>query len=493
MGRLATRLGRRLLAGRRFVERLATRLGRRLEPRLEWSTAGLERGLASRLGVGLEWVARRLVGRVLGTGLGLGSRLGLEWLVGAYYRCKRWRAHCLGFDLDDRQLGCRTGRRTTGDDLHLATGAGTGTDAVVLLHRARGLLPLCAKLQSTVDHGNAAIGTAGIGRVMAPMAMLIRDGDAPMAPMTRAGVDMTVGVPARSPRCAPPSLAVAAAVAVALLAGCATVPSGPGVLVLPGPQATLPQFQADQAMCQQYAQSSVGVSPQDAAAQSAAASALVGAAIGAAAGAIMGSAYGNAGEAAAWGAGTGLLFGSAAGANAAGFSAQEAQRRYDAAYLQCMYANGHQIPGRVAMRAPPQRAVPAIPPPNTPPPNLGSSSPSGGWQTPSGYAAPAPPAGAPVANGYATTPGAGGYATTPGNGARVPAPRLAPPSAATAAASPSGSSLSALPAVAPTAGYGTPPGPVQPGPPLTIVPPGGTAYPPSAYPPPGTPPPAGAN
>ena len=49
-----------------------------------------------------------------------------------------------------------------------------------------------------------------------------------------------------------PRSALAAAAAI-LVAGCATVPSGPNIMVLPGPQKDLAQFQADQVSCQQYA------------------------------------------------------------------------------------------------------------------------------------------------------------------------------------------------------------------------------------------------
>ena len=162
--------------------------------------------------------------------------------------------------------------------------------------------------------------------------------------------------------------------AALLVAGCATVPSGPNVMVLPGPQKSMAQFQDDQMVCQQYASNAIGgQSAGDAAANSAVASAALGTALGAAAGAIIGSATGNAGAGAAWGAGTGLLWGSAAGSNAAGYTYVEAQRRYDIAYVQCMYARGNQVPGQRAYRSPPPAAqAPAYPPPNTPPPNLSS-------------------------------------------------------------------------------------------------------------------------
>ena len=45
----------------------------------------------------------------------------------------------------------------------------------------------------------------------------------------------------------------------ALLSGaCATLPSGPSVMVLPGAQKTFEQFRADDALCQFYARQAVG-------------------------------------------------------------------------------------------------------------------------------------------------------------------------------------------------------------------------------------------
>jgi YmgG-like glycine-zipper protein len=168
-------------------------------------------------------------------------------------------------------------------------------------------------------------------------------------------------------------------VAVAFLGGCATVPSGPGVMALPGTGKSFDAFQRDGIACQQYANAAVGgTSSGQAAADSAATSAVAGAAIGAAAGAIIGSATGQAGPGAAIGAGTGLLFGAAAGSNTAGLTYYEMQRRYDSAYLQCMYAKGNQVPVRTGFGGPsantqagypPYASPPNYPPPNTPPPS----------------------------------------------------------------------------------------------------------------------------
>ena len=144
---------------------------------------------------------------------------------------------------------------------------------------------------------------------------------------------------------------VVPSLAVALLAGCVTVPTGPAVMVMPGAQKSFDQFRVDEGDCRNYAQAVLG-GPNAAqpANDAAAANAVAGAALGAAAGAIIGAVTGHAGNGAAIGAGTGLLFGSAAGSNTAGYSSYALQRQYDGAYLQCMYARGNQVPGQVAYR-----------------------------------------------------------------------------------------------------------------------------------------------
>lgn len=137
--------------------------------------------------------------------------------------------------------------------------------------------------------------------------------------------------------------------AALLLGACVTVPTGPSVVALPGNNKTFDQFQADTFACQQFAQQSVGGTAEQAN-NYAASNAIAGTAIGAAAGAIIGSASGNAGPGAAIGAGTGLLFGSAAGSNAYYGGYYQVQRRYDGAYMQCMYAKGNQVPVRAPAR-----------------------------------------------------------------------------------------------------------------------------------------------
>lgn len=135
--------------------------------------------------------------------------------------------------------------------------------------------------------------------------------------------------------------------ALLALSGCATLPTGPGVRVLPGTGKSFEQFQADDAVCRQWAGQSIGISPQQAVNQNTTSGAVVGTAVGAGVGAVLGAAAGNPGAGAAIGAGSGLLLGTASGAEAGRVSGWEAQRRYDNTYVQCMYAKGNQVPGKV--------------------------------------------------------------------------------------------------------------------------------------------------
>ena len=99
-----------------------------------------------------------------------------------------------------------------------------------------------------------------------------------------------------------------------VVSGCATIPTGPSVMVMPPPGKPFEQFQADDAICRQFAYEQVGgLTGQEAAQRSAVSSAVIGTALGAAAGAAIGSVSGSAGAGAAIGAGSGLLLGSAAG------------------------------------------------------------------------------------------------------------------------------------------------------------------------------------
>src|SRR5690606_23863099 len=151
------------------------------------------------------------------------------------------------------------------------------------------------------------------------------------------------------------------------LGACATFPTGPSVMALPGSQMSFDQFRADDYACRAYADQSIGgQSTQQAAVDSGVRSAVVGSAVGAVAGAAIGGSRG-----AGVGAGTGLLFGSAAGSGAADTSGRTLQQRYDVGYIQCMYAKGHKVPvsGQFTS-APPRPTTPPPPAPGThaPPP-----------------------------------------------------------------------------------------------------------------------------
>jgi len=165
-----------------------------------------------------------------------------------------------------------------------------------------------------------------------------------------------------------PFLAVAAGL---LMTACATVPTGPSVMVLPGQGKNFDQFQADDSLCRQWALQQTGTTTGNASAGSTVGGAVIGTAVGAAAGA-------------AAGAGVGLLGGTVASATAGSDASSTAQRRFDATYMQCMYAKGNQIPVArgalptsygAAPRQSPSVNVP-LPPAGAPPP-------------------PPPPAGAP--------------------------------------------------------------------------------------------------
>jgi hypothetical protein len=132
---------------------------------------------------------------------------------------------------------------------------------------------------------------------------------------------------------------------VLVLAGCATVPSGPSVMVLPAQGKPFEQFQAEDANCKMWASQQSGLSAQEGYNQNTASGAIVGTVIGAGLGAAIGAISGNAGMGAAVGAGSGLLGGTISGAGAGQRYAWEAQHRYDIAYQQCMYAKGNQVGG----------------------------------------------------------------------------------------------------------------------------------------------------
>ncbi len=155
---------------------------------------------------------------------------------------------------------------------------------------------------------------------------------------------------------------------IAILAGCATTPSGPSREAFPGRDKTFEQFQVDDAQCRDYALARIGGKESaDRANSAAVGTAVVGTAIGAAAGALIGGGHQGAGV----GAGMGLIVGSAAGSGQSEGQGYSTQRRYDGAYFQCMYAKGNKVPvyGRYVQTTQPRQTYSAPPPASTPPPN----------------------------------------------------------------------------------------------------------------------------
>lgn len=155
------------------------------------------------------------------------------------------------------------------------------------------------------------------------------------------------------------SLGVLAAVigglGIAVLGGCAEMPTGPTVAVWPAPGKPFSVFRAEDVECRQYA--AYTVNP-DAANRAAAKQVAVGTAVGAVAGTLIGDSSRGTGI----GAGTGMLIGASSAASASERGTWTLQRQYNVAYEQCMYAKGNQIPGAPA---------PAYTPPPPPPPKGG--------------------------------------------------------------------------------------------------------------------------
>src|SRR6266508_3640224 len=80
---------------------------------------------------------------------------------------------------------------------------------------------------------------------------------------------------------------------VLLSAGCVSVPTGPTVMVMPGPDKSFDQFQTDDAVCRQWALQQAGGQPQTAFAQGTATGAAIGTVVGAGLGAAIGAAAGH--------------------------------------------------------------------------------------------------------------------------------------------------------------------------------------------------------
>jgi len=130
-----------------------------------------------------------------------------------------------------------------------------------------------------------------------------------------------------------------ALVLAATLAGCAQMPTGPSVAVGPGPYKPFEIFVQDDELCRGWAAHSIGLPGHDDAARAFIASTTAGAALGAVAGAALGG-----GRAVGGGAAVGAVAGAAVGSDQSATLAWNAQRRYDIAYQQCMYAKGNYVP-----------------------------------------------------------------------------------------------------------------------------------------------------
>ena len=156
--------------------------------------------------------------------------------------------------------------------------------------------------------------------------------------------------------------------ALVLLGACATIPTAPSILALPGTNRSFESFRADDQDCRLFASRQITVQVPEPGVQSA----VTGTAIGAVAGAAIGGQQG-----AAVGAGTGLLMGSAVGAESSRTYSYGTQRQYDHAYIQCMYGRGHKVPvsaefARNLSQSPAAASksgnYPPPPPPSTVPP-----------------------------------------------------------------------------------------------------------------------------
>ena len=131
---------------------------------------------------------------------------------------------------------------------------------------------------------------------------------------------------------------------VVALSACATFPTGPSVLVLPGSGKPFEVFQSDDAVCRQWASQVVGAKPGVSAGTTLASGAAIGTILGAGLGAAVGAATGQFGAGLGIGAASGAIVGTTAGIGPTAGAGWEVQRRYDNAYLQCMYAKGNQVP-----------------------------------------------------------------------------------------------------------------------------------------------------
>lgn len=159
--------------------------------------------------------------------------------------------------------------------------------------------------------------------------------------------------------------------AAVALAGCVSTPTGPTVAVMPGAGKSFDAFQADDAVCKNFAQQSVGNSANGANNQEIG-TAILGTVLGAGLGAAIGG-----GTGAAVGAGSGAIGGTAIGGSNAGGSQRSLQQRYNIAYEQCMSSKGDRLPHPASVTYySPYYAAPSatvVPPSPTPAPAPGST------------------------------------------------------------------------------------------------------------------------
>lgn len=186
---------------------------------------------------------------------------------------------------------------------------------------------------------------------------------------------------------------------VASIAGCAQIPAGPTVQVLPGANKPFEKFQEDQILCKSYAHDQVA-GQSETANERALAGTLIGAALGAGVGAATGGGHG-----AGVGAAVGGVGGTAIGAMSSDSSGKSIQEQYNNAYSQCMYAKGNQVIAHPA----PVHVIQQAPAYYAPPPVIYSQPPviysqpqapaqpqqPQGYQAPAGAATPPPNTAAP--------------------------------------------------------------------------------------------------
>ena len=187
------------------------------------------------------------------------------------------------------------------------------------------------------------------------------------------------------------------------LGGCATLQAGPSVNVLPGQGKSFETFQSEDATCRQWAERQAGMPTQQAYDNNVATGAVAGTAIGAGLGAAIGSASRHAGAGALIGAASGLLVGTAVGSESGRGYGRQAQRRYDNAYVQCMYSYGNQVPGH-RVRVASLKPVAAVPPPPPPPVTVQEPEPPSDAAVPPPDTPPPPSAVLPAPEQYPSPP-----------------------------------------------------------------------------------------